>query len=58
MSEATMPVREKIYLDIQPLEVALSVLIVVAIMILVAWLPVKKISRVDPTLALRGRGIT
>ncbi|MEE2987892.1 MAG: FtsX-like permease family protein [Nitrospinota bacterium] len=58
LSEATMPVREKIFLDIQPLEVALSVLIVVAIMILVAWLPVKKISRVDPTLALRGRGIT
>ncbi len=58
LSEATMPVREKIFLDIQPLEVAFSVVLIVAIMVMVAWLPVRKISTVDPTLALRGRGIT
>lgn len=57
LSEATMPVREKIFLDIQPLEVTFSVLLIVAIMIVVAWIPVKKISALDPTLALRGRGI-
>ena len=53
-----MPVRERVFLDIQFLEVVSTVSLVVLIMILVAWWPVRKISNLDPTLALRGRAIT
>jgi ABC-type lipoprotein release transport system permease subunit len=58
LAESQIPIRENIFLKIKPLEVIISVLIIVAIMILVAWVPVRKISRVDPTQALRGRAIT
>ncbi|KMP11961.1 lipoprotein releasing system transmembrane-like protein [Candidatus Nitromaritima sp. SCGC AAA799-C22] len=58
LSASTMPVRERVFLDIQFWEVITSVSLVVVLMILVAWWPVKKISRLDPTLALRGRGIS
>lgn len=58
LSETTIPIRENIFLDIRPVEVCFTVGVVVAIMILVAWLPVRKITRLDPTLALRGRAIT
>jgi ABC-type lipoprotein release transport system permease subunit len=58
LSDSTMPVRERVFLDIQFLEVVSTVSLVVLIMILVAWWPVRKISRLDPTLALRGRAIT
>jgi len=58
LSESQIPIRENIYLQINPLEVIASVLVIVSIMILVAWFPVRKISKVDPTLALRGRAIT
>lgn len=58
LKETTIPVQETIYLDIRPLEVVVSAITIVMIMIAVAWLPVRKISRLDPTLALRGRAIT
>ena len=58
LSESNIPIRENIFLKIEPFEVALSMLVIVAIMILVAWFPVRKISKVNPTQALRGRAIT
>jgi len=58
LSETGFPVREKIFLDIRPWEVIYSTLVTVGIMIAVAWAPVKKIARLDPTQALRGRAIT
>ena len=58
LSETTMPVKDKILLDIRAIEVFYSTVIVVGVMILVAWAPARRISRLDPTLALRGRGIT
>ena len=57
LSDSTIPVSERIFLDIQFLEVVSSVVLVVLIMIFVAWWPVRKISKLDPTLALRGRAI-
>ena len=58
LAESQIPIRENIFLKINPVEVVVSVLVIVAIMIFVAWVPVRKISRVDPTQALRGRAIT
>jgi ABC-type lipoprotein release transport system permease subunit len=58
LAESQIPIRENIYLKIEPLEVFLSMLVIVSIMILVAWFPVRKISKVNPTEALRGRAIT
>jgi putative ABC transport system permease protein len=58
LSEASFPIRETIYPDYQTREILVSVLIVLALMIAAAWVPVKKIIRLDPTLALRGRAIT
>ncbi len=58
LAESTIPVQEKVLLEIHPDEVAYSTVIIVAIMILISWLPVRKITRLDPTLALRGRAIT
>ncbi len=58
LSETALPVQDKILLDIRPGEVVYSTVIVVAVMVLVSWIPTRKISRLDPTLALRGRGIT
>jgi len=58
LSEATFPVRETIYPDYQALEIFYSLAIVFVLMVLAAWLPVRKITRLDPTLALRGRAIT
>jgi putative ABC transport system permease protein len=58
LSEASFPIRETIYPDYQPREILFSVLIVLALVVVSAWVPVKKITRLDPTLALRGRAIT
>jgi len=58
LRESSIPVNEKILLEIHPMEVVWSTVIIVSIMILVSWIPVRKISRLDPTLALRGKGIT
>lgn len=58
LSESSIPVHENIVLDIKPLEVVVSCASIVAIMVFVSWIPVRKITRLDPTLALRGRGIT
>ena len=58
LSESSIPVKDKIFLDIQPVETLVTVLIIIVVMIAVAWLPSRRISRMDPTLALRGRGIT
>jgi len=58
LSEASFPVLETVYPDYQLREILVSVLIVLALVIAAAWMPVKKITRLDPTLALRGRAIT
>ena len=58
LSESSIPVKDKIFLDIQPVETLVTVLIIIVVMVVVAWLPSRRISRMDPTLALRGRGIT
>ena len=58
LAESQIPIRENIFLKINPLEVVFSMLIIVVIMILVAWIPVRKISRMESTQALRGRAIT
>jgi ABC-type lipoprotein release transport system permease subunit len=58
LKETTIPVQETIFLDIRPWEVVFSAVVIVAVMIVVAWLPVRKISRLEPTQALRGRAIT
>ena len=58
LSETNIPIRENIFLKIDPVEVILSAVIIVAIMIFVAWAPVRKISMLDATQALRGRAIT
>lgn len=58
LAESTIPVYEKILLDIHPDEVFYSMLIIVCVMVLVSWAPVRKITQLDPTLALRGRAIT
>ncbi len=58
LSEASFPIRETIYPDYQPEEIFYSLLIVVFLVVMAAWIPVRKIIRLDPTLALRGRAIT
>ena len=58
LSDSTIPVSERIFLDMHFWEVASSIIMVVLIMVFVAWWPVRKITRLDPTLALRGRAIT
>ncbi len=58
LSESSFPIREIIYPDYQPKEIFYSLLIVVFLVVMAAWIPVKKIIRLDPTLALRGRAIT
>jgi putative ABC transport system permease protein len=58
LSEASFPIRETIYPNYQPKEIFYSLLIVVFLVVMAAWVPVKKIIRLDPTLALRGRAIT
>ena len=57
LSDSTIPVSDRIFLDIYYPEVMSSVILVVLIMIFVSWWPVRKISKLDPTLALRGRAI-
>lgn len=58
LSESTIPVHENVLLDIHSGEVVGTMVIIVCVMVLVSWLPVRKITRLDPTLALRGRAIT
>ncbi len=58
LSEASFPVRETIYPDYQPREILVSVVIVLVLVIVSAWALVKKIARMDPALALRGKAIT
>lgn len=57
LSESQIPIRENILLEIHPVEVIVSMLVIVGIMILVAWAPVRRIAKLDVTLALRGKGI-
>ncbi|MBI4383854.1 MAG: ABC transporter permease [Nitrospinae bacterium] len=57
LKETAIPVHEKVFLDIRPGEVAVTGVTVFAIMVAVAWLPVRKISRLEPTAALRGKAI-
>lgn len=58
LAESTILVHENILLDIHSGEVVGTMLIIVCIMILVSWLPVRKITRLDFTLVLRGKAIT
>lgn len=58
LAESNIPVRENIFLKIDPVEVVLSGVIIVTIMIVVAWVPVRRIAKLDVTQALRGRAIT
>lgn len=58
LSETGFPVREKIFLDIKIAEVIYSTLVTVGVMILMSWIPVRKVARLEPTQALRGRAIT
>lgn len=58
LAESNIPVRENIFLKIEAVEVILSAVIIVTIMIVVAWVPVRRISKLDVTEALRGRAIT
>lgn len=57
LSESTLPIRETIYPAYQLAEIIYSLIIVFVLIVISAWLPVKKITRLDPTLALRGRAI-
>ena len=57
LSESTLPIRETIYPDYQPLEIIYSLVIVFVLIVTAAWLPVKKITKMNPTMALRGRAI-
>ena len=57
LSESTLPIRETIYPDYQPREIVYSVIIVFVLIVISAWLPVKKITQLDPTMALRGKAI-
>lgn len=58
LAESNIPVRDNIFLKIEAVQVVLSAVIIVSIMIIVAWVPVRKISGLDVTKALRGRAIT
>ena len=57
LSESTLPIRETIYPDYQPMEIIYSLVIVFFLIVASSWFPVKKITRLDPTMALRGRAI-
>jgi putative ABC transport system permease protein len=57
LSESTLPIRETIYPEYQPMEIIYSLFIVFLLIVVSSWLPVKKITRLDPTMALRGRAI-
>jgi ABC-type lipoprotein release transport system permease subunit len=57
LKETTLPIEDNIFLDIRPEEVVLTFVVVVSVMVVVAWIPVRKISRMDPALALRGRAL-
>jgi ABC-type lipoprotein release transport system permease subunit len=57
LSESTLPIRETIYPDYQPIEIIYSLIIVFILIVASSWFPVKKITRLDPTMALRGRAI-
>ena len=57
LSESTLPIRETIYPDYQPMEIIYSLITVFLLIVASSWFPVKKITRLDPTLALRGRAI-
>ena len=57
LSESTLPIRETIYPDYQLMEIIYSLIIVFILIVASSWFPVKKITRLDPTMALRGRAI-
>jgi len=57
LSESTLPIRETIYPEYQPMEIIYSLFIVFLLIVASSWLPVKRISQLDPTMALRGRAI-
>ena len=57
LSESTIPVKEKIFLTFDPAEIISCVVTVISMIIIVAWWPVRNISRLDPTRALLGKAI-
>ncbi len=58
LSETGIPVRENIFLKFNVREILTTVTVIVFLMMIVAWWPVRRLSKLEPTLALRGRGIT
>ena len=58
LNETTIPIREKIFLDFNYTETISCVLIVMLVIVLMAWWPIRKIMRLDPTKALKGKAIT
>ncbi|PIQ99119.1 MAG: lipoprotein releasing system transmembrane-like protein [Nitrospinae bacterium CG11_big_fil_rev_8_21_14_0_20_45_15] len=57
LSASTMPVRERIFLDFHFSEMLWITLIMLSVVIFSAWRPVQKIARLEPTVALRGKGL-
>lgn len=57
LSASTMPVRERIFLDLHFMEIVWTTLIMLLVIIFSAWRPVQKISNMEPTVALRGKGL-
>lgn len=57
LSASTMPVQERIFLDVHFFDMILTTLIMLAVIIFSAWSPVRKISKLEPTAALRGKGL-
>jgi putative ABC transport system permease protein len=57
LSASTMPVRERIFLDFHFSEMFWITLIMLAVVIFSAWRPVQKIAGLEPTVALRGKGL-
>ncbi len=58
LSESQIPVRENIFLEIKVWEVIATILVISSVIVGISWIPVRKISKLNPTLALRGKGIT
>ena len=57
LSETTIPIRERIFLDFNPDEIVSCLSVVVTMILLMTWWPVRKITQLDPTKALREKAI-
>ncbi|QPJ66207.1 MAG: FtsX-like permease family protein [Candidatus Nitrohelix vancouverensis] len=57
LSASTMPVQERVYLDIHFDETVLTGFILLLVIVFAAWKPVQRIASMSPTQALRGKGV-